>query len=79
MITNEDETVSFIRRDDPLRSYDYWPTKIWTVDIDGDGALEFLIRAQYYEGSSYMLLRLINDEKTGYRLTEVTGTAYEGL
>jgi hypothetical protein len=79
VITNEDETVSFIRRDGPLRSYDYWPTKIWTVDLDGDGALEFLVKAQYYEGSSYMLLRLINDGKTGYRLTEITGTAYEGF
>jgi hypothetical protein len=79
VMMNEDETVSFIGRDRPPQDYDYWPVKIWTVDTDGDGAPEFLVKAQYYEGSSYVLLRLINDEKAGYRLTEIAGTTYEGL
>jgi hypothetical protein len=52
---------------------------VWTADIDNDGVPEFLIEAQYYEGSRYVLFRLNKNDKGGYYFTEIAGTSYEGL
>lgn len=79
VMTNEDGTTSFISLDRNLGTDGYWPTKVWTADIDGDGVPEFLIKAQYYEGESYVLLRLNESALDGYYLTEIAASAYEGL
>ena len=79
VMTNEDGTTSFISLDRDQGNYEYWPTKVWTADIDGDGVPELLIRAQYYEGESYVLLRLNERKPDGYYLTEIAASAYEGL
>lgn len=79
VMTNEDGTVSFITVTMPPGVDKYYPGKVWTVDIDGDGMPEFLIKAQYFKGSRYALLRLNRNDKGGYYFTEITGTSYEGL
>jgi hypothetical protein len=79
VMANEDGTTSFITVSMPPHTDDYWPSKAWTVDIDNDGVPEFLIKAQYYEGDRYVLLRLDKNLKGGYSLIEIAGTSYEGL
>jgi len=79
VMANEDGTVSFITVTMPPETENYRPAKVWTVDIDNDGAPEFLIKAQYYEGAKYVLLRMNKNGKGGYYLTEIAGTSYEGL
>jgi hypothetical protein len=79
VMTNEDGTVSFITVNMPPHTDDYWPGQAWTADIDNDGVPEFLIKAQYYEGARYALLRLNKNSKGDYYLTEIAGTSYEGL
>jgi|GEM_PF-858217 len=79
VMTNEDGTVSFVSVTMPQDVDGYRPGKVWTVDIDSDGMPEFLIEAQYYEGSSYVLLRLNKNNEGGYSFTGVAATSYEGL
>jgi len=79
VMTNDDGTVSFITVTMPPDVESYQPGKVWTADIDNDGMPEFLIQAQYYEGSRYVLLRLNKDDKGGYYFNEIAGTSYEGL
>jgi hypothetical protein len=79
VMTNEDGTVSFITLAKPADPEEYRPVKVWTADIDNDGVPEFLIEAQYYEGSRYVLFRLNKNDKGGYYFTEIAGTSYEGL
>lgn len=71
--------VEFVPLGRHKEEYDYGPGNVWTVDIDGDGNMEFLFDAQYYEGSRYVLLKLKHYEKLGWRLNEIAGTEYEGL
>jgi hypothetical protein len=79
VMTNEDGTTSFITLNEPMGYSEYGPAKVWTIDIDGDGMPEFLIKAQYYKGSKYVLLRLNESEGGGYYLSEISASAYEGL
>lgn len=79
VMSNEDGTVSFITALRPPNTEYYLPAKLWTADIDNDGMPEFLIKAQYYEGTRYVLLRLKRSEKSGYYLTEIAGSSYEGI
>lgn len=78
VITNEDETISFVRLSRRPIPDDYRPSQVWTSDTDADGTPEFLVRAQYADGWRYVLLRLNTDEKAGYNLVEVTKTAFHG-
>jgi len=78
VMANEDGTTSFITLNEPMGYSEYGPAKIWTTDIDGDGIPEFLIKAQYYKGSRYVLLRLNESEGGGYHLSEIATSAYEG-
>jgi hypothetical protein len=75
VITNEDETVSFVRLGRLRSPDDYKPVEVWTTDIDGDGTPEFLVKAQYAEGWRYVLLRLNTESKAGYELIEIAKTA----
>lgn len=79
VMANEDETTSFITLNEPMGFSEYGPAKVWTTDIDGDGIPEFLIKARYYKGSRYVLLRLNESEGGGYHLAEIATSAYEGL
>ena len=79
VMANEDGTTSFVTLDESERPSGYTPAKVWTTDIDGDGMPEFLIKAQYNEGSRYVLLQLNESEGGGYYFTEVAASAYEGL
>lgn len=79
VITNEDETVSFVRLSRLPSPDDYKPTQVWTTDTDEDGTPEFLVKAQYPEGWKYVLLRLNTDDRAGYYLTEIAKTAYHEL
>lgn len=79
VMTSDNGSVSFITVTMPPDVESYQPGKVWTVDIDNDGTQEFLIQAQYYEGSRYVLLRLDKDDKGGYYFNEIAGTSYEGL
>lgn len=79
VVSNGDGSMSFVSLNRPKSGYDYTPGKVWTVRMIGDENIEFLIYAQYYEGSSYVLLKLIGNEKSGYQLKEIASTAYEGL
>jgi hypothetical protein len=79
VMTNEDGTASFIPVQMQPDTDGYSPTKVWTVDIDDDGLPEFLFKAQYYEGSRHVLLRLNKNDQGDYYLTEIAGTSYEGF
>lgn len=79
VMMNEDGTVSFITVTMPPDTENYRPARVWTADIDNDEMPEFLIKAQYYEGSRYVLLRLSKNDKGAYCFTEIAGTSYEGL
>ncbi|MCZ8257984.1 MAG: hypothetical protein O9327_20250, partial [Polaromonas sp.] len=79
VITNEDETVSFVQLGRLRSPDDYKPVEVWTADTDGDGTPEFLVRAQYAGGWRYVLLRLNTEGKAGYELTEIARTAYQGF
>jgi hypothetical protein len=75
VITNEDETVSFVRLGRLRSPDDYKPNQVWVIDTDNNGTPEFLVRAQYAQGWRYVLLRLNPDDSTGYHLTEIAKTA----
>lgn len=79
LVVTTHERIEFVPLGRHKEEYDYGPGKVWTVDIDGDGNMEFLFDARYYEGSRYVLLKLKQDEKLGWRFNEIAGTAYEGL
>jgi hypothetical protein len=49
VITNEDETASFVRLGRLRSPDDYKPTQVWATDTDADGTPAFLVRAQYTE------------------------------
>jgi hypothetical protein len=79
VVTNEDETVSFVRLGRLRGPDDYRPAQVWATDIDADGTPEFLVWAQYPKGWRYVLLRLHTDDEAGHSLTEITKTAYVAL
>lgn len=78
-MTADNDTTVFIKLKRPILPYDYWPVKIWTVDVDGDGSPEFLVQAQYYEGLRHVLLKLSTDEQSKLVFTEIAASAYEGI
>lgn len=58
---------------DKNRSGSFVAQVLGTLDLDGDGIDEIVLRARYYSGGNLKVLRL-----SGGKLTEVRGSAYEG-
>jgi hypothetical protein len=59
--------------------YPFFPQAAWVVDVDGDGIDEVLIKAAYYEGESYKLLKIVKSASGAHALREIANSAYYGL
>lgn len=58
---------------------DFFPIEAWVVDVNGDGLDEILIKAAYYEGESYKLLKFVKSENGSHALRQIASSAYYGL
>ncbi len=58
---------------------DFFPIAAWVMDVNGDGVDEILIKAAYYEGDSYKLLKFVKAENGSHALRQMAGSAYYGL
>ena len=58
---------------------DFFPTEAWVVDANGDGLHEILIKATYYEGEAYKLLRFVTSSTGTHALRQMASSAYYGL
>jgi hypothetical protein len=58
---------------------DFFPAAAWVVDVNGDGLDEILIKAIYYEGDSFKLLKFVTAENGTHALRQIASSAYYGL
>ncbi len=58
---------------------DFFPIAAWVLDVNGDGLDEILIKAAYYEGDSYKLLKFVKAENGSHALRQIANSAYYGL
>lgn len=58
---------------------EFFPLAAWVADVNGDGIDEVLIKAAYYEGESYKLLRVVTSASGAHALRQVATSAYYGL